>query len=540
MTQDTPAFFTLDRGTVSTAATLIAPVDGRYRMLAAAGAPAAIDPESLLEDLAWRVARTDASVAGSMEGWREWSRLEARTGRSPRGLLVAASAETGDLLERAFVGAGWSITARFFGRDPDLIALGEACLDADVDAVIMGGRDGVEDDEHETAQQLWPRTASLARFRDDLALIACGPFADRPEGIPDGRLFSLPAPDPVPLTTESMLRQAALQVGRHLADRGETADVDSRTALRASTASLATLLGNRVDGIEVGATASSRTVAGTDRELRHGVIAAAGLLPRDLLRDDELGDSVLRWSTLPGDPAARLDELRELALHPWAVVSREGSHLRLAAVRAALERLEAAWNPTGEAEQEDRAAGVMVLSGGVFAGLPPAAVALAVVDGVRRPGATSILHDHAGVLAPLGALPVEADRQHLLADLMADCLLPLGSAVLTGTLTVRGKKDKTTGSMSVSSPLGDQRLRLDPGQLQLIDLPPDITAHLGIDPGDGTILGVQGRTLSMELSGGLAGLLVDTRPIPLELPASGEARRTTLESWETPAWLGSE
>ena len=51
MTQDTPAFFTLDRGTASTAAALIAPVAGRYRMLAAAAAPAAIDPESILEDL---------------------------------------------------------------------------------------------------------------------------------------------------------------------------------------------------------------------------------------------------------------------------------------------------------------------------------------------------------------------------------------------------------------------------------------------------------------------------------------------------------
>jgi len=540
VTQDTPAFFTLDRGSVSTAATLIAPVDGRYRMLAAAAAPAAIEPESLLEDLAWRVARTDASVAGSMESWRDWSRLEVRTGRPPRASLVAASAQTGDLLERAFAGAGWTIVARFFGPDPDLIALGEACLDAEIDAVIMGGRDGVEDDERVAAQQLWPRTASLARFRDDLALIACGPFVDRPEGIPDGRLFSLPAPDPVPLTTESMLRQAALQVGRHLADRSDTGAVDSRTALRASTASLATLLGSRVDGIEIGASAASRTLASPDRELRHSVTAAAGLLPRELFESEELGDAVLRWSTLPGDPAARLDELRELALHPWAVVSREGSHLRLAALRAALERLETAWSPSEGSEREDHVAGVTVLAGGVFAGLPPATVALAVVDGVRRPGATSILHDHAGVLAPLGALPVEADRQRLLADLTADCLLPLGSAVLTGTLAEQGKKNKTIPSMSVSSPLGDQRLRLDPGGLQLIDLPPGITARLGIDPGDGTILGVAGRTLSMESSGGLAGLLIDTRAIPLDLPASGEARRTTLDSWEASAWVGSE
>jgi hypothetical protein len=44
----------------------------------------------------------------------------------------------------------------------------------------------------------------------------------------------------------------------------------------------------------------------------------------------------------------------------------------------------------------------------------------------------------------------------------------------------------------------------------------------------------------MELNGGLGGLFVDTRPIPLDLPASGEARRSAIEAWEAPAWAGSE
>ena len=115
MTQDAPAFFTLDRGTVATTASLIAPVDGRYRMLASAAAPLAVEPESVLEDLAWRVARTDASIAGSMGSWREWARLEVASGRAPRAVLVAASADTGGLLERAFLASGWIVSQRFFG-----------------------------------------------------------------------------------------------------------------------------------------------------------------------------------------------------------------------------------------------------------------------------------------------------------------------------------------------------------------------------------------------------------------------------------------
>jgi hypothetical protein len=541
VTQDTPAFFTLDRGSVSTAAALIAPVDGRYRMLAAAAAPAALESESLLEDLAWRVARTDASVAGTMEGWREWSRLEVHTGRAPRAVLVAASAETGELLERAFAGAGWSITARFFEADPDLIAFGEACLDPRVDAVIMGGRDDVENEERERAKLLWPRTGALARLRDDLAVIACGPFAERPEGIPDERLFSLPAPDRAPMTSETTLRQAARQVGSHLVDGGDPMPLDGRTATRASIGSLAVLLGNRVEGIDIGASASARTLAHVDGELRHAIIAAAGLLPRDVLDDDEAAEAIMRWCALDGDAAARLDGLRELVLQPWSEIDRDGVHLRLAALRVALERLEEAWSRAHSASSrsDDQAADVVVLSGGAFAALPPPVAALALVDSIRRPGAVTILHDHARVLAPLGALPVEGDRRRLLADLMDDCLLPIGSALLTGTLGEGGKGDGG-GRLGINTSLGDDQLNLEPGRLRLVDLPPGIVARLDIDPIDGPILGVDGQHLTLEVSGGLGGLLVDTRPIPLQLPSDPEKRRAQLQAWEASAWMGSE
>jgi hypothetical protein len=546
VTQDAPAFFTLDRGTVSTAATLIAPVEGRYRMLAAAAAPTAIEPEALLEDLAWRVARTDASLAGSMEGWREWSRLEVRTARAPRACLVAASAESGSMLERAFRGAGWQVVARLYGPGPDLIAFGEACLDATVDAVVVGSREDADQEERDHARLLWPRAGALARMRDDLAVIACGPFIERPEGIADDRLFALPAPDPVPMTAASLLRQAAAQVGSHLVSGRDVPAMDGRSALRTSISSLAVLLGSRVDGIEIGAAAGSRTLATADGETRHAVIATAGLLPHSILDDEEAADAVLSWSTSAADPALRLDRLRELALHPWAEIDREGAHLRLAALRAALERLASAWDGAGEGRagegraaegRADDAADVLVLCGGGFSALPAAAISLAIADGIRRPGAFTILHDHARVLAPLGALPVEGDRRRLLADLMDDCLLPLGSALLTGAL---GEAGKDGGRLTVATSLGEDELPLEPGQVRLVDLPPGIVARIDLDPGSGTVLGVAGRPMRLEVSGGLGGLLVDTRPIPLELPSSAEQRRSTLEAWEVPAWAGTD
>jgi hypothetical protein len=536
VTQDASSFFTLDRGTVSTAATLIAPVEGRYRMLAAAVASAALEPEALLEDLAWRVARTDASVAGSMEGWRDWSRLEVRSARPPRACLVAASVETGTLLERAFASAGWQIRARFFGPEPELIAFGEACLDADLDAVVVAGREDADPEERDRARLLWPRAGSLARMRDDLAVIACGPFIERPEGIADDRLFALPAPDA--LAEASALCQAARQVGAHLINGREASAIDSRAALRRSIVSLAVLLGKRVDGIEVGAAAGSRTIATAEGELRHAILAEAGLLPRGILVDDEAADAILRWSALPGEPATRHDRLRELTLRPGSLIDREGVHLRLAALRAALERLQGSWDAlAAEGRADDPAADVLVLCGGGFTMLPASAVALAVADGIRRPGVFTILQDHAGVLAPLGALPVEGDRRRLLADLMDDCLLPLGSALLTGALGGTGKEP---GRLAIATPLFEDELPLEAGQLRLVDLPPGIVARLDIDPGQGSILGVSGQRFRLEVSGGLGGLLLDTRPIPLELPSGAEQRRAMLEAWEEPAWMGSD
>ena len=169
-------------------------------------------------------------------------------------------------------------------------------------------------------------------------------------------------------------------------------------------------------------------------------------------------------------------------------------------------------------------------------GLPPLAMALAVTDLIRRPGATTILGDHARVLAPLGALESERDRRRILADLMDDCLLPIGSTLLTGDTTVGAQSIAT---LAITSALGSERLSLGPDQLQTVDLPPGIVARLDIDPGDGTILGVSGHRLALEVSGGLGGLLIDTRPLDLSLPESGESRRAMLEAWERPAWSRS-
>ena len=66
-------------------------------------------------------------------------------------------------------------------------------------------------------------------------------------------------------------------------------------------------------------------------------------------------------------------------------------------------------------------------AGGVWASVPAPTVALAIVDVIRRPGASQYALDHARLLGPLGAIP-DAGRaaRLLIGDLVDDLLAPLG------------------------------------------------------------------------------------------------------------------
>jgi hypothetical protein len=160
-----------------------------------------------------------------------------------------------------------------------------------------------------------------------------------------------------------------------------------------------------------------------------------------------------------------------------------------------------------------------------------------VVDAMRRPGAVSLFHDHARVLSPLGTLPEEGDRRRLLADLLDDALLPLGSAIVAGDLRPGGRHAAT---LKVTSELQRHELELAPGALRLVDLPPGIPARIEVETREGTLLGVKARKIALEVTGGLGGLLVDTRDVPLRLPERAERRRALLETWERPVWAPVE
>ena len=73
-------------------------------------------------------------------------------------------------------------------------------------------------------------------------------------------------------------------------------------------------------------------------------------------------------------------------------------------------------------------------------------------------------------------------------------------------------------------------------ELRVVDLPPGVTGRADVTIRSAGVRAAREEVRTWEVNGGLGGLLVDGRPIPLLLPDRAERRRAVLEAWEQPAW----
>ena len=191
----------------------------------------------------------------------------------------------------------------------------------------------------------------------------------------------------------------------------------------------------------------------------------------------------------------------------------------------------------GRPEWNDRPpADLIVATGGAWAVAPAPAVALALVDVLRRPGAGQYALDHARILAPLGSIPDADERRAMIADLIDDILAPLGTIVTPAGL----HPGRSAGSLVVHGSDGSTRLDLMPGGLALIDLPPGTSAVAEFKFRESVRLGARGKHFAIDVTGGLGGLVIDMRDVPLKLPDRSDIRGELLESWQTAIVTGRE
>jgi len=526
------AFYAMDLGVATTAVALVGRVAGRLRLLGALSLPAGAPADAVLAALTARFVASDPLLAAALqtESSDRWPRLMARS-TPPVGLAVIAATERSlEPLVAAGQRTGWRVRSGSAER-LDSLALSSLLLDRDVRTILVGAGEPAAADERNALGSLAALAAAAASRRPELTVILTGAMAEqapRFAAAPDrpGEVLLGPA-----ATAGAPPGTALLE----LLGRARGGADESRPAFALGVRALAAALDRRVEGIEIGLDGGVRVQAGPGRtdepgNLQWSVHASGGLVP---IEPDEASiDGVLAWSTVRLDRHRTRDRLRDLRLLPWGHVTGEGAAFRLAAARAAVARLVAATPELSALPPAD----LLVVSGGAFAVAPGPAIALAVADVVRRAGAVQLAYDHARLLAPLGTIGAAPQRLAVVADLASDLLVPLGSVIMPQGM----RAGRSGGRLVVHGTAGSSELDLLPGGLELVDLPPGETAVAEFEFRDTVRLGTRGRHFAVDVAGGLGGLLVDLRDVPLRLPDRPDRRRELLAAWQGALWIGGE
>ncbi len=535
MSSEPRAFATVDRGAATTAVSLVGRVDGRWRLLGTTAGPASVDAAILLARLRDRLDAADPalSAACGVAGpamIADIPRVETRTVPPPVLVVVAATERVVRPLAAVAGAAGWRVRPLVV-EGADILAVAAALADPAVTAVLAGVSDPPGADERPLVGELSSIIASAAQRRPDLTVVLSGGLADVGGSTEDRVARDRPG---ATLLAPAVAKADGARL-RELLDGLRGGEQDGRRALGSSVATLAEVLRRSIEVVEIGETAGARVAAavtpgGPPPVPLTAIVADAALLPPGA--GDGLVDEVLGWLTVPLDRLRVRDRLRELALVPWGDAAGDGAMLRMAAARAALVRLVAATPAFDGLPAPD----LVVAAGGTWAVAPGPAVALALADVLRRPGVRALGMDHARLLGPLGTIADPDERRRVISDLRDELIVPLGSVVMAAGL----RAGRSAGRLEVLAAAGPAELDLVPGGLELVDLPPGERAVVDLQFRDPVDLGLRARHFAVEVVGGLGGLLVDLRGIPLHLPERLEPRRDLLAAWQGALWAGAD
>jgi hypothetical protein len=518
----------------------------------------------------------DPSPAALVE---DLARLESRSPLPRRIAVLAGSRRQRRRLEELAVRSGWLVVGGSADAD-DALALSRLVLSPNTHAVLLGADPVPAGDEKRHLPMLAALVAAAARRRPELAVVLAGgaAVAEREfhgmgehDRMLEGSTGSAASDEAVETGDDEEARSVAAAAasaasGPGAGDAGEVGHGgallapdaeaglpagsalqqvleglrarhnDSRLAIERSVRSLALLLDLSIEALEVGLGGGLRCRAepfGPGHRTivaSHVDLAAGSFAPEELT--DEMIDQVLSWSTIAFDRSRLDDRLRDMRVSPWGEADGEGALLRLAAAKAAVERLVAATPEISAREMPD----ILIAAGGIWASTPPSVVALAMADLVRRSGVSRLAFDQARLLGPLGVIGDEEERLMMLRDLLEDVLLPLGSLVMPSGI----RQGRSAGRMRVAGATANSDIDLQPGGIWAIELPPGQMARAEVDFRDAVRLGARGHRFSFEIAGGLGGLFVDMRDIPLRLPDRADQKRATWESWQRAMWAEIE
>ncbi len=245
-------------------------------------------------------------------------------------------------------------------------------------------------------------------------------------------------------------------------------------------------------------------------------------------------DNLMRWLPTACEPTTVWNTLRNLNLYPGvAPGAAEELALLQALAHEALTpivaRARADWR-VGSTEN-DPTWDLIILSGATLTGMPqPGQAALLALNALQPVGVSGLVLDATPLSPALGAVAA-------LEPVAAAQVLDQDGFVSLGTVIAphgRGRPGET--AMSVKITYADGRtLQMDvpAGALEVIPLEPGQKATLQLRPGRGFNLGWSSRRrkATVEVDGGMLGIVVDTRGRPLPAPTSVAAAQEHMRQW---------
>ncbi len=290
-------------------------------------------------------------------------------------------------------------------------------------------------------------------------------------------------------------------------------------------------------GVDIGTTAAV-VAAGFNGKLTLGVYPQFGLgdnLP-GLLRYTELED-IMRWLALDIAPSVVRDYLYQRSLYPATIPATKEDHAIGHAISRQVLYLamrEARRNFPSEARllRKDLMPlfEPILAGGGALSDAPtPGQSLLLLLDALQPVGITSIILDQNNLLPLLGAA---AESNHLLpvqvlesgAFMSLGTIISVISSASYGIPVLRVRLTYEDGT--------DARTEVKFGGLEILPLGVGQTARLTLQPLQHSDIGNgPGRNATVQVAGGVMGVVIDARGRPLVLPEDPVRRRELFKKW---------
>lgn len=292
-------------------------------------------------------------------------------------------------------------------------------------------------------------------------------------------------------------------------------------------------------GVDVGAS-STVVTGGFDGDLRLRVFTDMGMGEglSGVLSGSKI-EEIIRW--IPGEvsPAYLLDYIQNKILRPATLpMTTEDLYVEQALARVILSRtvndalgifpktinrLESNTLPTFDP---------IVVSGGVITNAPsPAQSLLMILDGIQPVGIQRILLDTNHLAPGLGAAAAVAPG--LVSQLLMDPTVLTNLGFVISPIS-RAKPGTTILRVRVRDQKGyETTVNVHQGNIQAVPVPLGERARVYIDPLNRANIGLgPGKSITIQVIGGIFGLVIDARGRPLEIPKTVERRRGMLLKWQ--------